>query len=132
MPKLREMRWDCERHGCLNQLKRLKLGVFDDCFPGRNGFGDVDAIIERNGRFLILEWKDHRDISNGQRIMFERLTQNSSVVVVVVQGDAETMAVEAIQVVKGGKIGKWESYDLECLKLYMRRWEELSRGKRRQ
>ena len=121
MPKLR---WDCERQGCFNRVKRPKIEVFDDCFPGLNAFTDVDAIIERNGRFLILEWKDHRDIPTGQRIMFERLTQDSSLVVVMVQGNSETMAVEAIKMVAGGKIGAWEPCDLESLKRRIRRWEQ--------
>ena len=119
MPKLR---WDCERQGCFNRVKRPKIEVFDDCFPGLNAFGDVDGMIERNGRFLIQEWKGPRDIPGGQRIMFERLTQGCPFTVVIVEGDAETMTVEAINVVAGGKIGEWEPCDLESLKRRIRRW----------
>ena len=29
------MRWDCERDGCFNVLRRPKIEVFADCFPRR-------------------------------------------------------------------------------------------------
>ena len=120
MPKLR---WDCERQGCFNRVKRPKIELFDDCFQGSNAFTDLDSIIERHGRFLILEWKGKNDVPIGQSIMFKKMTLDSRFVVVVVRSDAETMVVEAIQVVEGGETGEWEPCDIESLKQRMRRWE---------
>ena len=54
---MRKMRWDCGRDGCFNDRKRVGLGLFDDCFPGRIGMTDVDAMVEVNARFLYGEWK---------------------------------------------------------------------------
>ena len=64
------LRWDCDHQGCFNKLKRPKIEVFADCFPGRINFGDVDGIVEINGYLLILEWKPERiELSRGQGIM---------------------------------------------------------------
>lgn len=87
----RKMRWDCERLGCFNVKARPKIELFDRCFPGKIGFGDVDAMVEINAHFLFLEWKRvGQRLPAGQRIAYERLTAGGNAVVVVVEGDAET------------------------------------------
>ena len=72
---VRSMRWLCDRDGCFNERMRLRLGVYDHCFPGAIGLSDVDGAVELNGYFLLLEWKaSAAPVPTGQRIMFERLT----------------------------------------------------------
>lgn len=91
------MRWDCTQKGCFNTHRRPKIEVFSDLFPGRISFGDVDAIVEINGNALLLEWKsDRNDLPKGQEIMYKRLTRSSPLSVLVVVGDASTMAVTAM------------------------------------
>lgn len=91
------LRWDCATRGCFNLKRRPKIELFADCFPARMSFGDVDAMIEVAGNALVLEWKSHEgDLPAGQRILFERLTRNSPISVMIVVGDAETMTVEGV------------------------------------
>jgi hypothetical protein len=90
-----KLRWNCEKQGCFNRVKRPKIEVFDDCLPGKIEFGDVDAIVEIKGRALILEWKPSQEIGKGQQIMWTRLTRDKVLTAFVVAGDAETMDVQA-------------------------------------
>ena len=119
------LRWDCEDgRRCFNRLCRPKIEVFAECFAGKNAFGDVDGIIERNGKFLMIEWKSRAgQIPVGQRITHERLTLVAPVVVVIVAGNAETMAVEKIAICKNGVVSPWEVCSLEDLKERMRKWD---------
>mgnify|MGYP006972377369 CR=1 FL=1 len=96
------MRWDCTRQGCFNIKKRPKIELLADCLPGRIAFGDVDAIVEVCGHFLLLEWKDHPQLGTGQRILFQRLTLLCPAIVLIVEGDAESMAVRSIRQVSRG------------------------------
>lgn len=118
------MRWDCARQGCFNRKKRPKIELFADCLPGRISFGDIDGIVEINGNLLLLEWKDHQEISRGQRILFERLTRLCPATVLVVEGDAEDMAVTSIRTIWNGAIPESEPGDLEKLRQYIRMWSD--------
>lgn len=55
---MRTMRDECHKNGngCLNEEQRLKLGVFDKCFPV-GGMGDIDGAYEWRGKLLLMEWK---------------------------------------------------------------------------
>ena len=121
---MREMWWDCEKDGCFNKKKRLKLGVFDDCFPNKMGFSDVDAIIEISGNFLLMEWKDTDcgDISGGQHYMYQAMTRDKKYIVIAVYGDAETMQTQSIQVYHGGKVSEREPCSIDELKLRVEAW----------
>ena len=94
MMKTNPFHWDCERDGCFNKKKRLKLDIFGDCFPGNIQMGDVDGIVEIGGRILMLEWKESERIKTGQRIMYQMITRYSPCHVIIVVGDAEKMLVE--------------------------------------
>jgi len=121
------LRWDCNTSGCFNQKKRPKIEVFSECFPGRINFGDVDAIVEIGGQFLLLEWKEFTaELPTGQRIMYRRLTGDEHFVVLVVVGDAETMAVEGIQAWEKGRAKPFEALDLAGLKRRIRSWAKAS------
>ena len=117
------MRWNCAKQGCFNRVKRPKIEIFADCLPGRIAFSDVDAIVEINGN-LLLEWKDHQEISRGQRILFERITRLCPATVLVVEGDAETMEVDSIRTVWKGNIEKPVPANVELLRWYIRDWAD--------
>lgn len=118
------MRWDCSRRGCFNIKKRPKIELLADCLPGRIAFGDVDAIVEVCGNFLLLEWKDHTQLGTGQRLLFERLTLLCPATVLIVEGDAEAMTVSSIRRVWRGVISSAEPADLEGLRDRIRVWAE--------
>jgi hypothetical protein len=76
------LRWDCEKQGCFNKKCRPKIEIFADCFPRRINFGDVDGLVEINGKGLLLEWKSVlKDIPTGQKIAYQKLTQGGSLTV---------------------------------------------------
>ena len=117
------MRWCCEKQGCFNLKKRVKLEEFAECLPGRMAFGDIDGITEIGGNFLIQEWKARgAGLPTGQRIMFERLTASSPFIVLVVEGDAETMVVKHITKIWHGKVGKRDVATLDTLKATIKAW----------
>lgn len=118
------MHWDCQRQGCFNQKKRLKFSVFKDCLPGRISFADVDGLVEINGNLLLLEWKDHEQLSTGQRILYQRMTRLCPAGVFLVEGDAEDMSVQSLSTVWAGVIGPREPIDLEGLCGYIRTWAD--------
>jgi len=120
---MRELRWNCSEKGCFRNLCP-KLGIFDDCFPGRIGMSDVDGVVEIAGSFLFMEWKSPGGaMTTGQRIMFERLTGPSPhITAIVVCGDPRTMAIETVQVFWHGKAGPVERATLDGLRERIRTW----------
>jgi len=128
----RSMRWDCERQGCFNIKKRLKLQMFDECFPGKIGFGDIDGIVEINGNVLVIEGKGFgAPLPTGQRIMFERMTAAGGVTVFVVELDAETMVVSAVTECHKGKWAKRAEMALEGLRSRVKAWAGMAKANRR-
>lgn len=63
---------------------------FDESFlPTHVSFGDLDGIVERNGRFLVLETKGIGvPVPNGQAVMFSRMVETGLFTVVVLWGNA--------------------------------------------
>lgn len=123
------MRWDCDKRGCFNKKRRPKIEVFHDLFPGRISFGDVDAIVEINGHALILEWKSERnDPATGQRIMYERLTANAPITVMLVVGDAETMEIDSLGYFFAGKYSAPVDCDLNGMREKIAGWVKYAGG----
>ena len=120
---MRKMRWDCNQNGCFRKLCP-KLGVFDECFPGKIGMSDIDGVVEISGNFLFMEWKsDGGALRDGQRIMFERMSRLSPMItVIVVFGDPEEMSVESIQVFEHGSKRPPEPCSLDVLKDRIKKW----------
>lgn len=128
------MRWQCSEHGCYNDKLRLKFGVFSDCFERGISFTDVDGSVEVNGYFLFVEWKNGPPVSlqRGQRLYFNNLTLISNrVTVLQVAGNAETMNVTHIRVVKRGSFGPWEQIDLMGLRQRIKDWRVCAEDKPR-
>ena len=118
------LHWDCKKHGCFNQKKRLRFRLLSDCLPGRIAFTDIDAITEINGNLLLLEWKDHTELTRGQRILFERLTLLCPAAVLVVEGDAEQMTVVSIRTVWRGGVSQPEAANLDRLRQEIQAWAQ--------
>lgn len=117
------MRWDCEKNGCYNQKLRPKIELFSDCFPGKINFGDVDGIVEINGKALMLEWKSNgAELGIGQRIMYERLTKTGMITVLVVAGDPQTMKCDSYSIFWHGTQTKVIPGNLEQIKGVIRSW----------
>jgi hypothetical protein len=124
------MRWKCENDGCFNTLKRPKIEVFSSCFPGRQNFGDVDGLIERNGYFGLLEWKGKNPsgsygmLSDGQRITYEKFSSRNGNIVFVVRGDAETMTVDECAIFWDKSMKPFKPADLKEVQRLMTWWNE--------
>lgn len=117
------LRWKCEQLGCYNKVARPKIEVFADCFPGRICMGDIDGLVEINGKFLLLEWKrDAREIPAGQRITYDMLVRmpDRMWTVLCVAGDAETMLVTHAMHYRHGRT--WRPASLASCKRFMARW----------
>lgn len=118
------MLWDCEKQGCFNVKRRPKIEVFADCFPGKINFGDVDAIVEINGKGLFMEWKNQnsQNLPLGQKIMYSKLTQTGLLTVLIVCGNAETMVCNQYSHYFMGNHNGWFEGDLNKIKEVIKKW----------
>ena len=117
------MRWNCDKDGCWKDKNQVKLGVFDECFPGLIGFSDLDSIVEIDGHFLLMEWKyGDSELPEGQWIMFRNMTLNERWTVVLVNGNAESMEVSSVRVIAKGRMGSLEESSIGNLKLRCNEW----------
>jgi len=125
------MRWQCSKKGCFNTKRRPKIEHFSECFPGKISFGDVDGIVEINSKALMLEWKsDTTELSRGQRIMYERLSRTNQVTVIVLCGDAETMNIQYMGWVFGGKYTEPEPSSLNDARDAIVSWVNWAKGEK--
>ncbi len=123
------MLWDCKEKGCFNELRRPKIEVFAQCFPGKINFGDVDGWVEMNGYFCVLEWKgDRGKLKTGQIITYTRFSKVPGNVVFVVEGDAKDMTVKRYHFFWKGKQLPWREGDLEDVKASMKSWADQAKG----
>ena len=91
---------------------------------------NVDGIAERNGQFLIMEWKRPREkVSDGQRIMLQALAAKPSFMVVIIYGntDNETVIDSYWLLTPEGKPVK-TGIGFESFKQFYRDWYELADG----
>lgn len=129
-PGFNPIQWNCMVSGCFNYHRHFDIEHFAQCFPGRVGFTDLDAFVELNGHFLIVEFKqganDLRraaDLTDGQRRAFEALTASSDkITVIVVRCDYVTSEVSEIRVIKGGQSSDWRSTDLGAFTSHLTAW----------
>jgi hypothetical protein len=119
------MRFSCDGGRCYLNDKVPKLGVFDDCFPGKIGFGDVDGLIERRGCFLFIEWKEPgASLTTGQLITLKKLAAVPYFTVLMVEGDNAQMSVESVCQVTENGVSTKRATDLEGLKGIFANWYE--------
>ena len=110
---------------CFNKLKRPKLEVFKGCFSGNISPTDVDMQVEKNGNFLVVDFKsniDHYPPKNGQRRMFEKQSRCVGYTVMLVECDEETMVCTGVRRFRNGQILDREDADLDGVKEIFREW----------
>lgn len=125
------MRWDCGKNGenCFNKKMRPKIEIFFDCFPGKINFGDVDGIVEINGKALMLEWKSLTEkIKDAQDIMYKRITKNGLIVVLCVFGNAETMEVRKFGHYSRGQKQQFKEGTLLDVKCFIKKFVAYAQG----
>jgi hypothetical protein len=117
------LRWDCDKNGCFNVKRRPKIETFAECFPRKCNFGDVDGIVEIEGRGLVLEWKgEPMALPVGQSIMWKRLTKDRTITLLCVAGDPQTMDVTHRAMICSGTWRDWKPSSLSDLKASIREW----------
>lgn len=63
------------------------LAAYDECFPGKNRLGDVDASMELEGHTLLIEFKGARNgMNKGQVLKAVRQAKNSGITTFFVFG----------------------------------------------
>jgi hypothetical protein len=93
--------------------------------PGKVNPTDIDSVLERNGHFLIQEYKDPgATLHKGQRIMLKHLVRLGMDVLVVWGSDADAEApVQVFRVDRNGELSEVpELSTAEELALFVRRW----------
>ena len=103
---------------------------FKGLIPNNAVPSNVDGILERNGQFLILEWKrPNEKVSEGQRIMLQALAAKPSFMVVIIYGntDNETVIDSYWLLTPEGKPVK-SGIGFESFKQFYRQWYELADG----
>ena len=121
------IRWNCNTDGCYKEKCVPDWGPLDGYLPRGCRPTDVDGIIEIDGRFLLLEFKSHGgQLQCAQRWLFERLTADSSNVLVVVMsaGTNELESLQKIRFVRNGKMGEWIPCNLSQFIERYRNWGE--------
>jgi len=117
------LRWDCTTQGCFNKKCRPKIEVFAECFPRKINFGDVDGLVEINGKALIMEWKSFaKELPVGQRIAYRNLSRDGKISILCFAGNAETMEITHSLKVHMGKIFSWQSCTMKEAKNLIRQW----------
>jgi hypothetical protein len=120
------MRWNCLEDGCFNWKLRPKIELFHDCFPGKINFMDVDAFAERDGAFIMLEWKaDGGSVTAGQEIAFRAVSAMDRSVVVVVHGDPKTMDVRGYSYFWKGEFNQFKERTFADLHAFVKRWSDM-------
>lgn len=100
---------NCQQFGCYLVECHPKAEWFASCFPGKISFSDMDRIVERKGRALIMEWKGEGGrISQAQEIMWKNLTRGTMLTTIAVQGNPKTMEVTSYRVCWDGKWHEWK------------------------
>lgn len=119
------IRHQCIRDGCYLTECHPKTEWFASCFPGKISFSDMDRIVERHGRALVLEWKGPGgNLARAQEIMWDRLTRGTVITTIVVNGDPKTMEVSSYKICWNGKWQEWCESGLIDLRERIKAWAD--------
>ena len=117
------LRWNCDLDGCFNKKLRPKIEMFADCFPGKISFGDIDGMVERDGAFILMEWKaEGGALCTAQEIAFTNFSKFNRCLVVVVHGNPETMAVDGYSYFWEGVHSVYKPKTFDELHAFVKRW----------
>lgn len=116
--------WDCATDGCELKETRFKTEIFCDCFGGKISFSDIDSVVERNGYFLVIEWKrKSAPLLMGQEILLKNLTRNrKGNAAYVIWADPKTSMVFEYKLIYDGVFSEAKPCTVESLKKQFRRW----------
>lgn len=94
-------------------------GIAKKCVPS-----NIDMIYERNGYFLVGEWKRKDEmLSMGQAILLRQLASQPNFLVLLIQGDTDNgMDVDAFWRIRGTGARSPKGKSKEELKEYIKRW----------
>jgi hypothetical protein len=123
------IRHNCETHGCYIKKMTPDWGFLDSSFSNKIRVGDIDGIVEANGRLLILEWKTTgANLPQGQEIMFKNITHDGKITVLVIWGDPEETHPTHYQLFWDGKKRPQKTATVETIKDFCKWWEGLVRS----
>jgi len=110
----------------------VDYGDFKGLIPQNPQFcpSDLDGIAERNGHFLIMEWKRPGEkASEGQKRLLQALAANPKFMVVVIIGNTDngTNIQEYWQYASDGKVFK-AGTGFESFKSFYRLWYDYADG----
>lgn len=99
--------------------------VFDGCFgKSRIRVSDLDGIVEKNGRFLVIEAKSHgATVPLGQKRMFDAMANTGFFTVLILFG--ETNAPHSMQVTtrhNGRVVSVEQRASIEDVRAMVTRW----------
>lgn len=121
--------WNCENgENCYRDYVLPNWGIFNQCFvPTKIRITDIDGAVERKGHFLFFEVKQNtKAIPMGQRILFEKLTEVSNritVILLYVQGAGKDMNIRESAVFWKGKMTEnWTPTTTEEMQNRVRKW----------
>ncbi len=121
--------WNCEEdEKCYIKNVLIDWAIFNECFsPTKIKISDIDGVVEHNGWFLFIEVKQYnKKIPQGQDILFEKLTEISDRITVLLlhtQGAAGNLDIrEYAMYQKGEMIRNWRPTNIETIKNVITNW----------
>jgi len=101
---------------------------FKGIIPSNPAFvpSNVDGICERNGKFLVMEWKrPNEKVSKGQEILLKALAKQSNFIVAIIYGNTDngTHIEKYYTVTQDGKCAL-AGVGFEQFKAFYRQWYE--------
>ena len=121
--------WDCQNgQNCYKEQVLPNWAIFNECFrPTKIKFTDMDGVVERNGQFLFVEVKQNtKSIPIGQRILFEKLTENAphiTVLLLYAFDVSKKMDIQEYAVFKNGNMTQnWTRTNTQEVIERVRRW----------
>lgn len=124
--------WNCIVSGCFNYHRHFDIEHFAQCFPSRINFTDLDAFVELNGHFLLVEFKlaatdlnRGSELKDGQRRAFKCLTQLSDkITVIVARCNYVSSEITEYCVIRDGSTSKWRPTDLDKFTAQVAGWAQ--------
>lgn len=97
----------------------------NEALPNNEGFSDLDSIYEKNGYFLVLEWKTvDSSIPKGQLILLRRLAMISRFTVYLITGNRQSGEIYGYQRVLPRELTDLRECSSEEFKDNIRAWRE--------
>lgn len=98
--------------------------ILNGCFKGKIAPTDIDGLVERNGRFLLLETKSPGvPINTGQQRTHDALLATGVFTVMVIWGNAGQPEKLRVSIQHNGKVAVQEmEADTDVLRDVVRRW----------